>query len=348
MIQLKYINKIYTTDAAGTVVALKNINLHVQPGEIFGVIGPSGAGKSTLIRCVNLLERPTSGTVIVAGQALTGLSDSELRKARGKIGMIFQHFNLLASRTAYENIALPLELLGQTKSQIAHTIMPLLELTGLTDKKNHYPSQLSGGQKQRVAIARALANQPKVLLCDEATSSLDPQTTQTILKLLKDINQKLGLTILLITHEMEVIKTICHHLAILQQGEIIEQADVIAFFAQPQTALAKSFVRTALQHHLPENLQRRILAEPSGNTHPLLQISFIGQAASEPLIAKLIQQFSITLNIWQANIEYIRDAMVGIMLVEASGDAQQIQAGIAYLTQKNIPVEIIGYVKRDI
>ncbi|MGB6977187.1 MAG: methionine ABC transporter ATP-binding protein [Gammaproteobacteria bacterium] len=346
MIQLSHINKIYTSDA-GKVVALKNINLQVQPGEIFGVIGPSGAGKSTLIRCVNLLERPTSGTVTVAGQELTRLPEPELRKARGKIGMIFQHFNLLASRTAYDNIALPLELVGQSKTEIARTITPLLELTGLTDKKDYYPSQLSGGQKQRVAIARALANQPKVLLCDEATSALDPYTTQTILQLLKDINQKLGLTILLITHVMDVIKTICHDLAILQDGEIIEQADVIAFFARPQTMLAKSFVRTALQDHLPEKLQKRILAERTSDSNPLLQISFIGQVASEPLIAQLIQQFAITLNIWQANIEHIRDAMVGIMLVEASGDIQQIHDGIAYLTKKGVLVEVIGYVKRN-
>jgi D-methionine transport system ATP-binding protein len=344
LIELSHLNKTYSSNA-GKVVALQDINLQVQAGEIFGVIGPSGAGKSTLIRCVNLLERPSSGTVTVAGQILTSLSEAELRKARGKIGMIFQHFNLLASRTVYQNIALPLELLGQSKTEIATTITPLLELTGLTDKTNHYPNQLSGGQKQRVAIARALANQPKVLLCDEATSSLDPQTTQTILQLLKDINQKLGLTILLITHEMEVIKTICHDLAILQHGKIIEQADVIAFFARPQTPLAKSFVRTALQHHLPDTLQKRILAEPTFDTNPLLQISFLGQAASEPLIAQLIQQFALTLNIWQANIEHIRDAMVGIMLVEAFGDAQQIHAGIDYLTQKGIPVEIIGYVK---
>jgi D-methionine transport system ATP-binding protein len=347
MIQLNQINKTYMTDA-GKVVALKNINLEVQAGEIFGVIGPSGAGKSTLIRCVNLLERPTAGTVTVAGQELTHLSEPELRKARGKIGMIFQHFNLLASRTAYENIALPLELRSQSKTQIANTLTPLLELTGLKDKKDHYPSQLSGGQKQRVAIARALANQPKVLLCDEATSALDPQTTQTILQLLKDINQKLGLTILLITHEMEVIKTICHHLAILEHGEIIEQADVIAFFARPQTTLAKSFVRTALKHHLSESLQKRIVAEATADTNPLLQISFIGQAASEPLIAQLIQQFAITLNIWQANIEHIRDTMVGIMLVELAGNTEQIHNGIAYLSQKGVLVEIIGYVKRNI
>jgi D-methionine transport system ATP-binding protein len=262
--------------------------------------------------------------------------------------MIFQHFNLLSSRTAYENIALSLELIGKKKTEIAAIVMPLLELVGLTDKKNFYPSQLSGGQKQRVAIARALASQPTVLLSDEATSALDPQTTHSILQLLKDINQKLGLTILLITHEMNVVKEICHRLAILEQGEIVEQSEVIQFFSRPETKIAKEFVRTALKQHLPENLQKRILPQRIDDSIPLLQISFIGKAASEPFIADLIQKFHIALNILQANIETIRDEIVGIMIVEADADQEKINAGIQYLTEKGLNIEVIGYVKRNI
>lgn len=346
MIELININKTYQLDGH-TFAALKNINLKIKPQEIFGVIGPSGAGKSTLIRCVNLLERPTSGRVIVDEQDLTQLDDSALRNKRHEIGMIFQHFNLLSARTAFENIALPLELNGHKKSEIKTIVKPLLELTGLQTRADYYPSQLSGGQKQRVAIARALANKPKILLCDEATSALDPQTTHSILKLLKDINQKLGLTILLITHEMNVVKEICDRLAIIEQGEIIEQAEVIKFFSEPETEIAKQFVRSALKQHLPEELQNRILPEKTSTAIPLLQISFIGRAAAEPFIAHLIQRFSINLNILQANIETIHNEIVGIMLVEADADEQRIKEGMEYLSSKNIKVEIIAYVERN-
>lgn len=345
IIKLIDIEKTYQSKE-GTITALKRINLSVKAGEIFGVIGPSGAGKSTLIRCVNLLERPTHGKVIVDDQNLTELSEKQLRQARHKIGMIFQHFNLLSSRTVYENVSLPLELLGKKKIEIVPIVESLLELVGLINKKNAYPAQLSGGQKQRVAIARALASQPKVLLCDEATSALDPTTTHSILQLLKDINQKLGLTILLITHEMNVVKEICHDLAILEHGEIVEQAKVINFFSKPQSKIAKEFVRTALKQHLPDNLQKRILAKKTNETIPILQISFFGQAAAEPFIAHLIQEYHINLNILQANIETIRDETVGIMLVEIDADAQRIENGINYLKNKGITVEVIGYVAR--
>ena len=234
MITFKNISKTFR-GSGGLVHALSDVSLHVPEGCIYGVIGSSGAGKSTLIRCANLLEAPTEGEVLVAGQNLVELSSAELRKARREIGMIFQHFNLLSSRTVYQNIALPLELAGQSAAEIEKAITPLLELVGLEDKRNSYPSQLSGGQKQRVAIARALASQPKVLLCDEATSALDPQTTVSILNLLRDINKKLGLTILLITHEMDVVKSICDRVAILSQGRVIEENDVESFFLSPKT-----------------------------------------------------------------------------------------------------------------
>jgi D-methionine transport system ATP-binding protein len=294
-----------------------------------------------------LLERPTSGQIIVNGQNLIQLAEKNLRIARHKIGMIFQHFNLLSSRTVYQNVALPLEFLHQSKTEINKTVTNLLDLVGLTGKEKFYPKQLSGGQKQRVAIARALTNQPKVLLCDEATSALDPQTTHSILQLLKQINEKLGLTILLITHEMNVVKEICHRLAILDHGEIIEQSAVIDFFGKPESQIAKDFVRTSLKQHLPESLQKRILPQPTEESIPLLQISLFGQAASEPWLADLIQKFHINLNILQANIEHIRDEIVGIILVEANANQQKITEGIHYLITKGIGVEVVGYVKRN-
>lgn len=241
MITFRHVCKNYST-SYGSVPALTNINLEVNAGEIFGIIGKSGAGKSTLIRCANLLEKPTSGEIIVAGQDLTKLSGPNLRLARQKIGMIFQHFNLLSSRTVYENIALPLELTGHTPKEITALIDPLLQLTGLTDKKNQFPAQLSGGQKQRVAIARALANKPHVLLSDEATSALDPETTQSILQLLKNVRDALNVTILLITHEMSVIKQCSDKVAILEKGELIEQNEVGEFFTHPRSASAKTLL----------------------------------------------------------------------------------------------------------
>ena len=346
MIELAHLTKSYSVSNQA-ILALQDINLKMNVGEIFGVIGPSGAGKSTLIRCVNLLERPDSGQVIVDGQELTALSPEELRLARRKIGMIFQHFNLLSSRTVYDNIALPLELSGQKKKSLHATIMSLLELTGLIDKTNYYPSQLSGGQKQRVAIARALANQPKVLLSDEATSSLDPETTHSILQLLKDINKNLGLTILLITHEMEVVKEICHRLAIIEKGQITEESEIIAFFSNPKSETAKRFIRNKLMHHLPKSLQNRLLNQPTSHANPLLRISFIGKAAHEPIIAHLSQRFLLEPNILQARIEEIHDQPVGVMIVEVTGDTQQLQAGIDYFTAKGVLFEVIGYVERN-
>jgi len=338
MIELINVSKNYLT-ATGTLQALKNINLQVAPGQIFGVIGKSGAGKSTLIRCANLLEKPTAGKVRIGNQELTALSEVELRSVRHQVGMIFQHFNLLSSRTVYENIALPLEFIGRNKKQIQQTIMPLLELTGLKEKKDSYPAQLSGGQKQRVAIARALASQPKVLLCDEATSALDLHTTKTILELLKDINKKLNLTILLITHEMEVIKDICDQVALLNNGEIIEQAELFDFFTKPKTELAQTFVKSCLKYELPSFLQEKLTTH--GN--PVLRIMFFGEPANQPLIAHLTQNFGIKLNIWQANIEFLKKGTLGIMVAEAMSNQANLPAGLAYLQQNGVFVETIGY-----
>ena len=243
MIKLSNITKVFQ-QGNRTIQALNNVSLHVPAGQIYGVIGASGAGKSTLIRCVNLLERPTEGSVLVDGQELTTLSESELTKARRQIGMIFQHFNLLSSRTVFGNVALPLELDNTPKDEVKRRVTELLSLVGLGDKHDSYPSNLSGGQKQRVAIARALASNPKVLLCDEATSALDPATTRSILELLKDINRRLGLTILLITHEMDVVKRICDCVAVISNGELIEQDTVSEVFSHPKTPLAQQFQQT--------------------------------------------------------------------------------------------------------
>lgn len=341
MIELIHLNKTYS----GRLQVLHDVNLLVPTGQIFGVIGPSGAGKSTLIRCVNMLEIPTSGKVRVAGKELTHLTAEELRAQRKQIGMIFQHFNLLSSRTVFKNISLPLEVSGFSKKQIAQIVPPLLELTGLVDKQSEYPSQLSGGQKQRVAIARSLASKPKVLLSDEGTSSLDPQTTHSILQLLKNINQQLGVTILLITHEMEVVKEVCHRLAILEQGKIIEQADVLEFFSNPKTAVAKQFIRSSLQHTLPEIIQQRLTKDKT-NSDILLRLSFVGCVAQEPLIANLVQNFKIDINILQANIEVIRDEIIGVMLIQVSKVEDKLEQTIQYLRSKGIFVEVVGYYAR--
>lgn len=339
MIELIRLTKSYSTQ----VNVLDNINLLVPDGQIFGVIGPSGAGKSTLIRCVNMLEKPTSGEVIIDGQPLTHLTESELRIHRKKIGMIFQDFNLLSSRTVYDNIAFPLEISAYSKAQIRYRVESLLSLTGLSDKKNFYPSELSGGQKQRVAIARALANEPTVLLSDEATSALDPQTTHSILQLLKDINEQLKVTILLITHEMDVVKEICHHLAIIKAGKIIEQAEVFEFFSNPKTAIAKQFIRSSLQHKLPEVIQQRLCKERTENTDILLRLSFVGRLAQEPFIANIVKNFNIEIIILQANIEVIRDKIIGVMLIQVSCEESRFNQILTFLQSKEVYVEVIGY-----
>ncbi len=343
MIEVENLSKLFHTPS-GPVRALEDVTLKVNKGEIFGIIGQSGAGKSTLIRCINLLEKPTSGSIIIDGAKLNDFNPKELRLQRQKIGMIFQHFNLLASKTVYQNIAFPLVLTKHSRLEIEKIIAPLLELTGLEDKKNHYPSQLSGGQRQKVAIARALANKPVVLLCDEATSALDPVTTASILKLLKDINEKLNLTIVLITHEMSVIKEICDQVAVLEQGTLVEQADIIQLFTNPQTETTKALVKTTLQLDLPKEIQDVLHIEKAEGKIPLLRIEFLGEKTAEPLITQMITRFQIDLNFLQANMKLIHGEIMGIMLVEAIGKEEKIKASIEYLTSKGLKVEIIGYV----
>lgn len=347
MIELQQLTKTYQ-NAKGSFNAISNVSLQVKQGEIFGIIGKSGAGKSTLIRCVNLLEKPTSGKVIVANEELTALSPEALRTARHKIGMIFQHFNLLTSRNVYDNIALPLELAGYSRKQIADTIMPLIELTGLTTKTKAYPSQLSGGQKQRVAIARALASKPHVLLSDEATSALDPETTTSILQLLKNIRDTLNLTILLITHEMSVIKACCDRVAILAYGKVIEENEVGEFFSQPKTAIAKKFIESSLPQHLPSSIEQYLVPEEQLHTHPVIRFWFMGESATQPIISQLINQFNLRINILQANVECIKNHTMGIMIVAVSGAKTNIQAAMQHLINLGVHAEVIGHVPVDI
>ncbi len=343
MIKLEHVYKTYPAQA-GQVPALIDVNLHVKRGEIFGVIGQSGAGKSTLIRCVNLLERPDTGKVIVDNQLLSALSARDLSKARHQMGMIFQHFNLLSSRNVFDNIALPLELLHYPRKKIQETIAPLLALTDLSQKTDAYPHQLSGGQKQRVAIARALASQPAVLLCDEATSALDLHTTQSILELLKDINKKLGITILMITHEMEVVKAICDRVALLSAGHIIECAPMSVFFTQPKTEKAKALVATMSHRALPEKLIKIMRAHASRDSAPIWRIYFTGSSAQHPLMTSLIQRHNLEINIFQAHIETLKEDTLGIMDVTVQGTPENIQQGMQFLMTQGARVEVMGYV----
>lgn len=341
MIVLEHVNKIFDT-ASGNVHAVKDVSLHIQKGEIFGIIGFSGAGKSTLVRCINLLERPTSGKVVVDGSNMVDLSQKELRNVRKKIGMIFQHFNLLKSRTVYQNIAFPLKGSGLSKTEIDGKIKSLLGLVGLEDKADAYPSQLSGGQKQRVAIARALANDPKVLLCDEATSALDPQTTHSILKLLKEVNEKLGITIVLITHEMAVVKEICHKVAIMENGNMIETNDIFSIFSNPEHEVTKKFIQTTSaiskiyeMVHNDEPLTRLKKGES------LVHLKYDANHTSESLISNISREFGVDTNIIFGNVEVLQGMPLGDLIVILSGKEEQLQQAILYLKDHHVHTEVI-------
>ncbi len=341
MIELLNVTKSFKTKNK-TIQALADVSLTVAKGEIFGVIGTSGAGKSTLIRCVNLLEKPNTGKVTVDNIELTKLSDAQLTLERRKIAMIFQHFNLLSSRTVFDNIAFPLELEGKSKSEIKEKVSSLLELVGLNDKAKDYPANLSGGQKQRVAIARALANDPKVLLCDEATSALDPATTKSILKLLKSINQKLNLTILLITHEMEVIKTICDKVAVIDHGKLAEQGNVEQIFTNPQQEITKGFIQSSLNIELPLVYQNSLSKIDHGNNNPLVKFMLTGNNEQSFVISNLFEKFEVKAKVISAQLEYVGNLSFGVLLVELQG--KNINEVLAYLESEYSNTEILGYV----
>jgi D-methionine transport system ATP-binding protein len=329
------------------VQALKGISLTINDGEIFGIIGKSGAGKSTLVRCINMLEKPTSGKVIIDDKELTAMSDSQLRAERKNIGMIFQHFNLLSSRTVFDNIAFPLELIGASKEVIASKVESLLELVGLTDRQYNYPSQLSGGQKQRVGIARALASDPKILLCDEATSALDPQTTQSILELLKDINKRLGITIVIITHEMAVIKAICDRVAVIEGGVIKEQGRVIDIFASPTSETMKEFVKSVVNMELPQGIRKLgVSDQPAPDRDMLVRFRFKGLVTNEPLVVNIARKFNLDVSVLYGNIDYIQDVPFGYLIVVIMGDMEAQAKAFAYIKTQPIESEVLGYVPR--
>ena len=345
MIKLNNITKIFTLPDK-KLTALDNVSLHVPKGQICGVIGASGAGKSTLIRCVNLLERPTHGAVIIDDVDLTQLSEAELVKTRRQIGMIFQHFNLLTSRTVFENVALPLELENKSKAEIQEKTTALLALVGLSDKHNVYPANLSGGQKQRVAIARALASDPKVLLCDEATSALDPATTQSILKLLKEINRTLGITILLITHEMEVVKRICDQVTVIDKGRLIEQGTVSEIFSNPKTELAQEFISSTFHITLPEEYLENLSDTPKhAKSYPIIKFEFTGRSVDAPLLSQASKKFGVELSILTSQIDYAGGVKFGFTIAEVEGDEDAITQAKVYLMENNVRVEVLGYVQ---
>ncbi|MCR4628427.1 MAG: methionine ABC transporter ATP-binding protein [Clostridium sp.] len=342
MIEMTDIVKTFQAGAK-QVDAVKNVSFTIKDGEIFGIIGFSGAGKSTLVRCINLLGRPTSGSVKIDGTDLTQLSPKDLRAERKKIGMIFQHFNLMPSRTVFGNVAFPLKDSGLSKEEIRQKVRRLLELVDLADKENAYPSELSGGQKQRVAIARALANDPKILLSDEATSALDPQTTGAILQLLKKLNREFGITVVVITHEMEVIKEICQRVAVMENGEVVELGDVFSVFANPQHPLTRSFIRTT------SNLSKidQMIADHVPGVTPeigevLVKLSYRQKDVSEPLIATAARKFDLDINIILADVEIVAGAPIGGTVVILHGESEQISRAISYMKEKNVGVEVIS------
>ena len=341
MIKLNNITKIFTLPDK-KLTALDNVSLHVPKGQICGVIGASGAGKSTLIRCVNLLERPTHGAVVINNVDLTQLSDAELVKTRRQIGMIFQHFNLLTSRTVFENVALPLELENKSKAEIQEKTTALLALVGLSDKHNVYPANLSGGQKQRVAIARALANDPEILISDESTSALDPKTTKQILSLLQDLNKKLGLTVVMITHEMQIVKDICNRVAVMQNGQLLEEGSVLDIFSNPQEDLTQEFIETAAGI---EDALTKINAQPLVKNLPssalLVQLKYAGSSTDEPLLTEIFKDYGVSSNILYGNVEILGDTPVGELVVVLDGEADKVLAAQKAIENAGVSLQVL-------
>ncbi|MCT2535928.1 methionine ABC transporter ATP-binding protein [Aquibacillus koreensis] len=340
MITIKNLSKIYRTKS-NTINAVNDLNLEIEKGEIFGVIGYSGAGKSTFIRLINRLEDPTEGQVIIDGEDITALKKNKLRLSRQEIGMIFQHFNLLWSRTVRENIAFPLEIAGVPKQTRRERVDELIKLVGLTGRENAYPSELSGGQKQRVGIARALANDPKVLLCDEATSALDPETTDSILKLLIDINKNLGLTIILITHEMHVIRKICHRVAVMEAGQVVEQGEVLDVFSHPKSQVTKKFVEQVMG----ENQQDDGLGDVIEGfaTGKITKLHFVGEVTNQALISSVAKKYQVDISILQGKITQTRKGAYGTLVVHIDGDDEEINKAIDYIASTPVEVEVVHH-----
>ena len=341
MIELKQIH--VTFDHEGrTIKAVEDVSLKIEAGEIYGIVGYSGAGKSTLVRTINLLQRPSQGQVIVNQQSLLDLSSRQLRQARKKIGMIFQHFNLMESRTIADNVAFPLKGSKLTNKQKAEKVASLLALVGLEDKMAAYPSQLSGGQKQRVAIARALANDPDILLCDEATSALDPKTTQSILDLLRELNQTLGLTIVMITHEMAVVKDLCHRVAVMEKGRILEEGSIVDIFTQPKNQLTKEFIDTATHFDREIKVVLDKMRDVSGKGPlKLARLTYQGQDTTQPIIAQLVADYQVIISILYGNVEVLQGVPVGNLLVSIEASEENLQRALASLEGRQVAIELI-------
>ncbi|OAT82328.1 methionine ABC transporter ATP-binding protein [Desulfotomaculum copahuensis] len=340
-VKIESLSKVYSTRDGSQIQALQDINLDIPDGEIFGIIGLSGAGKSTLIRCINMLERPTTGRVIVDGRDLTALPSKELRHARRQIGMIFQQFNLLSSRTVAGNVAFPLEIAGIPRTAVRQRVNNLLDMVGLAEKADVYPAELSGGQKQRVGIARALASEPRLLLCDEPTSALDPQTTGSILHLLQEINKKLDLTIIIITHEMQVIKEICDRVAVIDQSRIVEAGSVLDIFTAPQTKTAREFVKSVLNTAIPEEVRQNHRPPETGESR-LVRISFIGRSAGQPVISTMIKEFGVHANILFGKIDHIKSTPFGTLTLELIGPPADIEAAVGFLRRQQLNIEVLS------
>ena len=335
MIDIQNVSKVYKTKDR-VVKGVDNVSLTIEKGEIFGIVGYSGAGKSSLIRCLNLLEKPTQGKILIDGVNLMKLRGKSLRQARLKIGMIFQHFYLISQKTVYENIAFALRAAKTPESKISDRVIELLDLVGLAAKRDVYPAQLSGGQKQRVGIARALANNPSVLLCDEATSALDPNTTLSILRLLKKINTELQITIVLITHEMHVVKEICDRMAIMQDGRVIEEGQVYNIFSNPVEELTKEFISSVVSFDVPE----AILSKCTGR---IVKLMFKGNVAGESVISDTIKQFNVHGNFLHGSIEYIQEMPLGTFLMELQGKNPDIDRAISYMSSRDVYVEVFNH-----
>ena len=340
MIEFKNISKHYTLNGQ-TIRALDQIDLQIPDGSIFGIIGYSGAGKSTLIRLINLLERPNEGQVVINQKDFTALNAAQLRDERANIGMIFQHFNLLQTKTVAANIEMPMKILGYSKAEREKRLDELLEFIDLKHKKYAYPDELSGGQKQRVGIARALANHPKILLCDEATSALDPQTTQSVLALLKKINKEQGITIVMVTHEMDVIESVCDYVAVMEQGKVIETGSTLEIFSQPQHPTTKTFIHTVLQQQLPVNILSNLANK---NENSIYCLKFLGSSAQETVIQAAIKKFDVSLNILFANMTEINGTVIGQMFIQLLGQDDTIQATIKFLENSGVQVEQAGVI----
>ncbi|MCL2198987.1 MAG: ATP-binding cassette domain-containing protein [Defluviitaleaceae bacterium] len=336
MIDIKNLYKIY--DSGGQkVAALNGLNVHIEDGEVFGFIGLSGAGKTSLVRCISALESVTSGEILIDGVDLASQRGSALRELRKKFGLVFQHFNLLMNSTVYKNVAFPLEVAKYPKARRHERVMELLDMVGLTEKKDAYPSQLSGGQKQRVGIARALAADPRFVICDEATSALDPATTNSILQLIKDINKKLGITFIIITHEMSVIKEVCSKVAILENGQIIESGDVVELSIWPKTETAKQFFKNAEMNF--NNKAYQIARETPGTT---VKTTFIGERAPDPYICTIIKRFDVDVSILAGNIQEINETVIGCLIIKISGQEKDVTDSITYLNENNVKTEVIN------